>query len=52
MDVASDRQLQIMPSDDVAISTAFVDNRRRYPDGTRSTARAFETDVWQKIDGV
>jgi ketosteroid isomerase-like protein len=48
---ASDIQVQVMPSGDVAIATSFIDNRTRSPDGTTSTSRAFETDVWQKIDG-
>lgn len=47
----SDLQVQLMPSGDVAISTSFVDNRTRNPDGSKDTVRAFETDVWQKIDG-
>ncbi len=47
----SDLQVQVMPSGDVAIATAFIDNRTRSADGTTSTSRAFETDVWQKIDG-
>lgn len=47
----SDLQVQVMPSGDVAISTSFIDNRTRSPDGTTATSRAFETDVWQKIDG-
>jgi ketosteroid isomerase-like protein len=47
----SDLQVQVMPSGDTAISTSFIDNRTRSPDGTKSTSRAFETDVWQKIDG-
>jgi ketosteroid isomerase-like protein len=47
----SDLQVQVMPSGDVAISTSFIDNRTRSPDGTTSTSRAFETDVWQKING-
>jgi ketosteroid isomerase-like protein len=51
MNETSDLQVQIMPSGDAAISTSFVDNRTRYPDGRTSTARAFETDVWQKING-
>ncbi len=34
-----------------AASAAFIDNRTRSPEGEISTARAFETDVWQKIDG-
>ena len=47
----SDLQVQVMPGGEVAVVTAFVDNRTRAPDGTTSTARAFETDVWQKING-
>ena len=47
----SDLQVQLMPSGDVAIATSFIDNRTRAADGTTSTARAFETDVWQKING-
>ncbi|MBT5153005.1 MAG: nuclear transport factor 2 family protein [Gammaproteobacteria bacterium] len=47
----SDLQVQVMPNGDVAISTSFIDNRTRSPDGTTSTTRAFESDIWQKIDG-
>jgi ketosteroid isomerase-like protein len=47
----SDLQVQVMPRGDVAIATSFIDNRTRSPDGETSTSRAFETDVWQKIDG-
>jgi ketosteroid isomerase-like protein len=47
----SDLQVQVMPSGDFAIATSFIDNRTRSPDGTTSTSRAFETDVWQLIDG-
>ena len=47
----SDLQVQVMPSGDVAIATSFIDNRTRSDDGTTATSRAFETDVWQKIDG-
>lgn len=47
----SDVQVQVMPSGDLAVVTSFIDNRTRSPDGTASTSRAFETDVWQKIDG-
>ena len=51
MNEMSDLQVQVMPCGDVAIATSFVGNRTRTPDGTTSTIRAFETDVWQKIDG-
>ncbi|MEQ8800957.1 MAG: nuclear transport factor 2 family protein, partial [Haliea sp.] len=47
----ADLQVQLMPGDDVAVATSFVDNRTRAPDGATSTVRAFETDVWQKING-
>ncbi|MFT7289271.1 MAG: ketosteroid isomerase-like protein [Halieaceae bacterium] len=47
----SDLQVQLMPGGDIAIATSFIDNRTRSPNGTTSTSRAFETDVWQKIDG-
>jgi len=47
----SDLVIQMMPSGEVAIATYFVDNKTRSPEGEVSTVRAFETDVWQKIDG-
>jgi ketosteroid isomerase-like protein len=47
----SDLQVQVMPGGDFAISTSFIDNRTRAADGTTSTSRAFETDVWQKMGG-
>jgi ketosteroid isomerase-like protein len=46
----SDVQVQVMPSGEVAVATYFVDNRTRDPDGQTTTVRAFESDVWQKID--
>ncbi len=52
MNVMSDLVVQLMPGGDVAIATSFIDNRTRYADGTIDEARAFETDVWQKIDGA
>lgn len=47
----SDLRIQVMPGGDVAIATYFVDNVSRSPAGEVSSAKAFETDVWQKIDG-
>lgn len=47
----SDIQVQVMPSSDVAVATYFVDYRMRAPDGEISVAKAFETEVWQKIEG-
>jgi hypothetical protein len=43
--------VQLLPGGGVAIVTSFIDNRTRYPDGI-SEERAFETDVWQKVDGA
>jgi len=47
----SDLQVQVMPGGAVAVVTSFIDNRTRSPDGKTDTSRAFETDVWQKVDG-
>ena len=51
MNKMSDLQLQVMPSGNAAIATSFVDTRTRSADGSKDTSKAFETDVWQKIDG-
>lgn len=47
----SDLRIQVMPDGDVGIATYFVDYRARAPDGQISAAKAFETEVWQKIEG-
>ena len=46
----SDLQIQVL-SESVAVASYFVDNESKSPDGTVTSARAFETDVWQNIDG-
>lgn len=46
----SDLQIQVL-SDSVAVASYFVDNESKSPDGSVASAKAFETDVWQKIDG-
>ena len=51
LNTMSDLRVQILPGGAAAVSTSFIDNRTRSPDGTTSTSKAFETDVWQKIDG-
>ena len=51
MNAMSDVVIQMMPGDEVAIVTSFIDNRTRSAEGEISTVRGFETDVWQKIDG-
>ena len=45
MNEMSDVVIQMMPGDEVAIVTSFIDNRTRSPDGEVSTVRGFETDV-------
>ena len=47
----SDIQVQVMPGNKVAIATYFVVGTSHTPDGESSTANAFETDVWQNIEG-
>ena len=51
LNTMSDLRVQILPGGAAAVSTSFIDNRTRSADGTTSTSKAFETDVWQKIDG-
>ena len=46
----SDVRVQMMPSGDVAVVTSFIDNRTRGTDGETTTVRAYETEVWQKIN--
>lgn len=45
----SELQVQVL-SETVAVASYFVDNESRSPDGEVSSARAFETDVWQLTD--
>jgi ketosteroid isomerase-like protein len=46
----SDIRVQVMPSGDVAVASYFVDYRLRAPDGEISASKAFESEVWRKID--
>ena len=41
-----------MPGGDVAVASYFIDYRLRTPDGEVTELKAFESDVWQKIDGA
>lgn len=47
----ADIQVRVMPSGDVAVASYFIDYRLRGADGEIVTDKAFETDVWLKIDG-
>ena len=46
----SELRVQVL-SDTVAVASYFVDNESKSPDGDITSTKAFETDVWQKIDG-
>ncbi len=46
----SDLKVQVMPGGEVAIVTSFINNRTRAADGSKTMSRAFETDIWQKIN--
>ena len=47
----SDIRVRVMPGGDVALASYFVDYRMRSPNGDISASKAFESDVWQHIDG-
>jgi uncharacterized protein (TIGR02246 family) len=48
---ASDVHIRLLASGDAAVVTSFVEDRTRAENGQLSTERAFETDIWEKIDG-
>ncbi len=48
----SDIQVRVMPGGNVAVASYFIDYRLREPNGEVFATKAFETDVWQKIDGA
>lgn len=48
----SDIRVQVLPGGNAAVASYFIDYRLRTPDGEVSGAKAFESDVWQKIDGA
>ena len=47
----SDVQIRVLPGGMAAVATYFVDFRSRTPDGDIEEAKAFESEVWQEIDG-
>ena len=48
----SDVEVKVLNGESIAVVTYFVDNQTRSAEGELTTARAFETDVWQKVQGV
>ena len=47
----SDVQVRVLGGGEAAVVTYFVDNQTRSPDGKVTTAKAFETEVWEKVNG-
>jgi len=47
----SDMQVRVLPGGKAAVASSFIDNSTRSPDGDVTTVRAYESNVWQKIDG-
>lgn len=50
-DEASDLKVRMLPGGNGAMASYFVDYRMRTPEGEIYAERAFESVVWQKIDG-
>jgi len=48
----SDLQVKVTSGGDTAITAYFVENRSRSPEGDINEEKGYESDVWQKIDGV
>jgi ketosteroid isomerase-like protein len=47
----SDMEIRVLPGGKAAVASSFIDNSTRSPDGELTTVRAYESNVWQKIDG-
>lgn len=48
----SDAVFQVLAGGNVVVASYFIHNVTRSPDGTRSEADYYESEVWQKIDGM
>lgn len=48
----SDLEVRMLPGEAAAIASFFIDYRMHQPDGSLVEEQAFETEVWQKIDGA
>ena len=48
----SDLVIRMLPGSEAAIASFFIDYRFRNPGGEITVEQAFETEVWQKIDGA
>jgi ketosteroid isomerase-like protein len=47
----TDAVFQVLAEGETVVASYFIHNVTRWPDGTRSEADYYESDVWQKIDG-
>ena len=47
----SDLLIRMLPGNEAGIASFFIDYRFRSPDGAITVEQAFETGVWEKIDG-
>jgi len=47
----SDVEVRVLPGGEAAVASSFVDNSTRSPDGEVTTVRAYESNVWQLING-
>jgi ketosteroid isomerase-like protein len=47
----SDGVIQMLPGGDAAVASYFIHNETRYPETGLVSEDAFETEIWQKIDG-
>ena len=47
----ADAVFQVLAGGKAVVASYFIHNVTRWPDGTRSEADYYESDVWQKIDG-
>ena len=43
--------IQMLPGGEAAVMSYFIHNVTRYPETGVATEDAFETEIWQKIDG-
>ena len=42
----------VAPGGNTAVVGSFIENRSRSPEGNINEEKAYETEVWQKIDGA
>lgn len=48
----SDLVIRMLPGNEAAVASFFIDYRFRNPGGEITVEQAFETEIWEKIDGA